>query len=431
MGKKKLSFSLEEDFVVKLFEDGVLLSEYSITGLEEVLKGKWSEYNLTGVPKVNVAVHLENSGIVEIKTPTATCEESHLVNETRKVPRVKNTTNITANSTDIGIDQTNDTTDENTTIKNTTKNRTTLNKSKEEEFDVEIIQVRKKKKHDKKLVITQFDYKPKPLCPDGIKAVKQKLETMAAKEHEVQAVNEMKNELEATIYGARDKLESDSITKVSTAEQRDEVTKLCADIEEWTYEGSTEKSEYEKRLENLRGLLGPMEERATELEARADLPDVVQESIDDMNRAKAMIKKNMTWVNETKIEKAQEKLTEFVEWWSQRQEKQRELPLSEAPAFTKADVVDRLSKVQKEWEKLKKIKKPKEPTKKKEEEKDGKKEEGLPKTVEETEKELGEVKKAKADAIENEDYDKAQMLKKKQETLSKHLAQLKDEKSEL
>jgi len=62
---------------------------------------------------------------------------------------------------------------------------------------------------------------------------------------------------------------------------------------------------------------------------------------------------------------------------------------------------------------------------------DGKKEEGLPKTVEETEKELGEVKKAKADAIENEDYDKAQMLKKKQETLSKHLAQLKDEKSEL
>merc|ERR1712137_982286 len=96
MGKKKLSFSLEEDFVVKLFEDGVLLSEYSITGLEEVLKGKWSEYNLTGVPKVNVAVHLENSGIVEIKTPTATCEESHLVNETRKVLRVKNTTNITA-----------------------------------------------------------------------------------------------------------------------------------------------------------------------------------------------------------------------------------------------------------------------------------------------------------------------------------------------
>lgn len=99
-----------------------------------------------------------------------------------------------------------------------------------------------------------------------------------------------------------------------------------------------------------------MEERASELEARADLPDFVQESINDMNQVKAMIKKNMSWVNETKIEKAQEKLTEFVEWWSQRQEKQKELPLSEAPAFTKADVVDRLNKVQKEWEKLKKIK---------------------------------------------------------------------------
>merc|ERR1712048_315445 len=99
-GKKKLSFSLEEDFVVKLFEDGVLLSEYSITGLEDVLKGKWADYNLTGTPKVNVAVHLESSGIIEIKGPTATCEETHLVNETKKIPRGKNTTNSSDNGTE-------------------------------------------------------------------------------------------------------------------------------------------------------------------------------------------------------------------------------------------------------------------------------------------------------------------------------------------
>merc|ERR1712232_1204587 len=89
-GKKKLTFSLEEDFVVKLFEDDVLLTEYAVTGLEEVMKGKWATYNLTGVPKVNVAVHLESSGIVEIKTPTAICEETHWVNETKKVRKKAN-----------------------------------------------------------------------------------------------------------------------------------------------------------------------------------------------------------------------------------------------------------------------------------------------------------------------------------------------------
>jgi len=54
----------------------------------------------------------------------------------------------------------------------------------------------------------------------------------------------------------------------------------------------------------------------------------------------------------------------------------------------------------------------------------------LPETIDATESKLTEVKKAKADAIENEDYDKAQELKKEQEALAKHLAQLK-EKEEL
>merc|ERR1712079_475991 len=108
-------------------------------------------------------------------------------------------------------------------------------------------------------------------------------------------------------------------------------------------------------------------------------------------------------------------LTEFSDWWSQRQEKQKALPLSEAPAFTKAEVIEKVKKVQQEWEKLKKIKKPKD-TKKKDtnEDKESKTKDtsSLPDTVAATETKLSAVKKAKADAIENEDYDKAQELKK-------------------
>merc|ERR1711943_78244 len=119
-----------------------------------------------------------------------------------------------------------------------------------------------------------------------------------------------------------------------------------------------------------------------------------------MKEMEATIRKDMPWVNASKIEKAQEKLAEFKTWWAQRQDKQKELPLSEAPAFTKVEVQDKLAVVQKEFEKLKKIKKPKESkdskkeataTKTEQEKTPAPESETLPETVEETETVLAEV----------------------------------------
>lgn len=423
-GKKKLTFSLEEDFVVKLFEDGVLLTEYAVTGLEEVMKGKWADYNLTGVPKVNVAVHLESSGIVEIKTPTAICEETHWVNKTKKV-RKKPNASIAEESAE---QEESDGADADNNSSNST-----------EEFETIVEPEKVKKKHDKKLIVTRTDYLPRPLHGDSLKIAKSTLQDMAAKEQEVQAVNEVKNALEAAVYAARDKLEGESLIKVTTAGQREEVSKLCTDIDDWVYEGSTQKSDYDERLTRLHALLGPMDERIAELEAREDLPSTVSEVVASLKEIETTVKKDMPWVNASKIEKAQEKLAEFSNWWAQRQDKQKELPLSEAPAFTKVEVQEKLAVVQKEWEKLKKIKKPKEPkeakkdaspTKTEQEKTPAQGSETLPDTVEAAEIAVAEVKKAKADAIEQEDYDKAQELKKQQELLAKHLASLK-EKAEL
>ncbi|CAE7856084.1 HSP70-17, partial [Symbiodinium microadriaticum] len=82
-GKKKLSFNLEEDFMVKLFEDDILVSEYTVSGLKDLLDGKWKEYNTTGAPKISVSVTLETSGIIEVKQPVATVEELYWVNVTK------------------------------------------------------------------------------------------------------------------------------------------------------------------------------------------------------------------------------------------------------------------------------------------------------------------------------------------------------------
>ncbi|CAE8698950.1 unnamed protein product [Polarella glacialis] len=366
-GKKKLSFSLEEDFMVKLFEDGVLMSEYSVTGLKELLDGKWKEYNITGPPKITASVPLEMSGIIEVKQPLVTIEELYWVN----------------NATE---------------------------KAKED------------------------DAEPEPLTEARIKELKKKMEDQAEKEAEVGALAGLKNGLEAAIYGSRDKLEKDEIIKVSTEPQREEVTKLCNELEEQDWTG-LKKTDYENQLKTLQDLLGPLEERALEYEARADLPDTVKEALDAVKQMQAHIAKNMSWVNSSKTEAAEKKTDELKEWWSKKTKQQKELPLSEAPAYTKVDVLEKLSKLKKEWQKIMKLKKPKEVKPKK-----GKasnatsaddsakaEEPAVPGTVEEVEKELAELREKKIAAVENEDFDAAHVLKQREQALVKQLAKLKED----
>jgi hypoxia up-regulated 1 len=372
-GKKKLAFSLEEDFVLRLFEDGVLVAVYEVTGLKGLLAEKWSTYNMTGLPKITVSVLLESSGIITVKTPLATVEEAHWVNVTREKPKpVVNASNATNSSENSSANsdsaeeepkateeaetsdeaKTADGTDETTNDTSSANGTNSTNGTNATEY--ETIEKLKKKKHEKKLNVTRIDFKPIPMSASAIEEATKLLENMTAKEQEVKAVQGLKNELEAQIYSSRDKLESEDVIKVSTEEQREEVTKLCTEYEEWMYEAGATKNDYDTRLAKLNDLLGPIQERAIELEARADIPGAVKEIVDAAKDMQSFIEKNMSWVNASKTAAAVEKLTEFEEWWAKRQTAQAVLPLHEAPAYTKSDVMDRVNKVSKEFTNLKK-----------------------------------------------------------------------------
>eukprot|EP00913_Durusdinium_trenchii_P013455 g12635.t1 len=159
---------------------------------------------------------------------------------------------------------------------------------------------------------------------------------------------------------------------------------------------------------------------------------------------KKHIAKNMTWVSTNKTDAATEKLADFESWWAKKQQQQAKLPLHEAPAYTKQEVLSQISKVKKEWEKLKKIKKPKE-TKPKDKAKadknsssgEGKAEDGafrleesLPSDIDAVEKELSEISVKKMNAVEKEDFDLAHSLKQREQALSEQLKKLKAEKDE-
>merc|ERR1712113_849975 len=99
-GKKKLTFASADDFIVRLFENGILLSEYVVQGVAELLETKWKEYNMTGPPKISASVPLDTAGLIEVKTPTATVEEFYWVNTTKPKAKPNATDGNSTNGTD-------------------------------------------------------------------------------------------------------------------------------------------------------------------------------------------------------------------------------------------------------------------------------------------------------------------------------------------
>mmetsp|Transcript_94714 Transcript_94714/g.149842 ORF Transcript_94714/g.149842 Transcript_94714/m.149842 type:complete len:908 (+) Transcript_94714:64-2787(+) len=429
--KKKLSFQLEEDFQVKLFEDDVLISEYVITGLANQLEGKWKDYNTTGMPKVSVNVNLEISGIIELKNPTATIEELYWVNVTKEKPKA-NTTNYSANGTDANATDENATESEGTDENATNATNATKNESK---VEYEVVLKQKKKKHETKLVVKRIDYKPIPMTQQEVKDSAKLLEEMAKAEADALLVNQLKNDLESIIYSGREKCEMEDFQKCSTSDERDQITALATEYEEWMYEGSIAKDEYESRLKKLRDLIGPVEERLSEMEARVDLPGNVKDGVDAMKKQAATLGKNKTFVNETKLEAAMTKVTEFEEWWSKKQESQKKLALHETPAYTKTEVMEKLNKLSKEWDRqikaaTKEPKKPKEEKKKANASDTAKaggskaKEQELPADKAGVEAELKALREKKIEAVEKEDFDTAASLKDREKKLEEHLKKL-------
>jgi len=441
-GKKKLSFHTETDFAVRVFEDGVLVTEYTVTGVSELMEGKWKDYNRTSQPKISATVPLEMSGIIELKGPLVSVEESFWVNVTKEKKKSNLTGNATGNATQKNASASES--DESSASGEEANASAGNGSSADDEPEIEL--KLKKKKHEKKLTVKRKDFFPLPLVDAQVSEMKVKLADIIAKEGEVQALAGLKNELEAAIYGARDKLDHDDIVKVSTEEQRAELSSLATELEDWMYETGHHKADFEAKLSAVRALLAPMEERAHELELRSGFDETVADAIADMKKVRAHIEANMSWVNSNKTEAASKKLADFEEWWAKKHESQAALPLHEAPAYTVKDVNEKMAKIQKDFDKLKKTKKPKEPaakveknatdskSSKKKKDKEAKAaaaEEKLPEDLATAEKELESVREKKAAAVEAEDFDAAHSLKQREEALVGQIQRIQAANSEL
>ena len=177
------------------------------------------------------------------------------------------------------------------------------------------------------------------------------LAELARKDKERVLLEEAKNHLESYVYKIKNKLADDeeNIAKISTAEQREEVSKLATEAEDWLFdEGDTAELEVVKA--KYEELIAPAEKMWFRLSESTARPAAVQELKDKLKEVEEKFGK---WVAEkdyiTEEEKA-DLATKFEgarKWLSDKEEEQAAKASHEDPAFTSEEVPLQIKPVQK------------------------------------------------------------------------------------
>mmetsp|Transcript_57864 Transcript_57864/g.154601 ORF Transcript_57864/g.154601 Transcript_57864/m.154601 type:complete len:973 (+) Transcript_57864:272-3190(+) len=392
---KKKAITLQDvhfDLLIKLLEDGKVITTYEVKGIHEAATEKFKDLEK---PTVILRAGVDASGIVSVREVEAVFKEPPPPEEDQ--PEAKD--NAASGQEGGAEDASQASADEGKeeAKAETAKNQDTADKSQESEetsmgstdaesadgnsaqsedlggegkngsntsdVDAKAEKKKKKKKKAKKHkvmgVIIATHARPLPMSEEtknaAIAAVR------AADEHdaEVRATDAAKNALEAYIYEARDKLDGETVQIVSTEDQRDTIRSDLTAQEEWLYEDgySAKKADFNDKLAGLRAQVDPILKRAKEHEERPALKEHIEKSLGTITATLAHVKRNMTWVAESELEKVHNMTEDFNSWFEGVERQQAELALTDEPAYTIADVKRRLSAVSKEAKRLKKIKK--------------------------------------------------------------------------
>merc|ERR1712194_332240 len=152
--------------------------------------------------------------------------------------------------------------------------------------------------------------------------------------------------------------------------------------------------------------------------SRADLIIQMQKEISKIEEVKTKVEKEMTWLKKEEVEAGSKAVNDFLLRWSKLQEEQAEKPGHEAPVFTKKQVEVEAEKAFAEIRRLSRVKKPKErkPSATKSSTSKSKKDsKQLDADIKKVEADIVEIQTKKMAAVEEDDFDKAETLKKQEE----------------
>jgi hypoxia up-regulated 1 len=230
----------------------------------------------------------------------------------------------------------------------------------------------KKKVHRRALKITSYHIgRVQPYTPEIMAESKAKMEALAQKDRERQLLEAAKNKVESYIYKIKNKLidDEENINKVSTEEQREEISKLATGAEEWLYDDGYD-ADLPTMEDKYAELSAPAEKiffRVAELTAR---PAAVLALKEKLNKIVSLMTKWETThpqVTEDERKDVLSKVEEIRTWLAEKEAEQDKLSNTEEPVLISEELPFKTKVVESIVARLSRKPKPKPPKKEKKE----------------------------------------------------------------
>merc|ERR1712176_743961 len=328
-----------------------------------------------GKPKVSLQFELSSSGITSLVKAEAVVEEKYTVEVEVEIEDDEET-ETSSNDTDSsdGKDDSDETTskndsktEENSESQNDTTKEEILTEEKEEpKKKTKMIEKEKKKTHRKSLDVESYHVgKIQPLSKDLIDEYKTNIAALAELDKQRVLLEEAKNKLESYFYYVKNKLldDEDNIAKISTEEQREELTKLSMEAEEWLFdEGDT--ADLETINAKYDELAEPAEKvwfRLKEMTERPAAVKALNEKLVEIEEKFSQWVADLTHITEEEKSDVHGKIEDARKWLSDKVDAQAEKAGHEDPVFTSEEVPLQTKPIQKLIAKLSKKPKPKPP----------------------------------------------------------------------
>jgi hypoxia up-regulated 1 len=171
---------------------------------------------------------------------------------------------------------------------------------------------------------------------------KAKMEALALKDKERQMLESSRNKVESFIYRIKNKLidDEENINKVTTEEQRAEVSKLSSDAEEWMYDDgyNADLPTMEDKYAELATPADKIFFRVAEMTAR---PAAVKALTEKLGKIEKLVKKWETThpqITEDERASVSTKVEEVKTWLAEKVAEQEATVATEDPVLTSAEL---------------------------------------------------------------------------------------------
>mmetsp|Transcript_4268 Transcript_4268/g.9480 ORF Transcript_4268/g.9480 Transcript_4268/m.9480 type:complete len:962 (+) Transcript_4268:139-3024(+) len=359
------------------------LERYEIGGVADFTK-EIAEKGLEGKPKISLQFELSPSGITSLIKAEASIEETYTVEEEVEVDDDEDDED--ANSTESATEESKDSEetaeteaeekseDKDEDASGDSENKTSDGEAtKEDDKKTEekpkkkkkvMVEKEKKRLHKRSLkVSTYYESDVQPHWADLLDESKAKLLEMDEKDKERVMLEESKNRVESYMFMVKNKLidDEEEIATVSTEEQREECRKLAVDTEEWL-EDDGYSADFPTMEDKYAELSAPFEKILLRLKEKTARPDMIEKVEKVLTKAEELLKKwetTMPQVTEEERGEVTEKIEGARTAIKELEEAQAAKEPHEDPAYMSAELVSKVTPVEKLMQRLSKKPKPK------------------------------------------------------------------------